>query len=416
MFSSIQNRLKLILGVNIIFGLLMGGITFFFFAQISEDIELVIGTDIKLERIGYKLKPLSSVLSRDHNMYLNLLNKNPELEDIAAKVLKEDVKKSLDAIEENLGFKIAKENEKLINNLKSKLLEYIKIVEAINMKRKLGEKVNAKVQKSQLNVLVTLQQKMIDQLISVRSKRFVEHQSKIKDLLSNSERIIVLVISLSLVGISLILLLAPQKVVRPIKSYVNAIKELRELKFDVRLPVNQDNELAELGKEINAFIEAFTKFDEMKVKKIQFEKRRLQFLTTMLNLGVVILSKEGNILFMNAQMASFLKLSSEDFHKKDFHFVRLQDELKELFEDAIAKNEKFENRMIVVTYEKENSDGEKHEEAVELLVDAGVVRNHAGDVVNVILTFEDISCPKEDPSSSVFHRLSFYHKEQLGNA
>lgn len=229
-------------------------------------------------------------------------------------------------------------------------------------------------------------------------------------MLNSAKRNIFLLISLGILAVGLVIYLAPQRVLLPIHTYVNALRELKDLKFDVRLPIFQDNEIADLGHEINTFIDAFLEFDTMKVKKIQFEKRKMQVLSDILNLGVIIISIEGDVLFMNAQMASFLNLSSENFQKKDFHFVRLPEELKELFDEAISKKEKFENRMMFLTYAKADEDGGEHNEAVELLVDAGMVRNYVGEVANIIFTFEDISNAHD---KSIFKRISFHHKEKL---
>ena len=142
----------------------------------------------------------------------------------------------------------------------------------------------------------------------------------------------------------------------------------------------------------------------MKRKKIQFEKRKMQVLSDIINLGVVTLSIEGEVLFLNAQMAKFLNLDTESFQKKDFHFVRLPEEIKEVFEAALQKKEKFDNRMVILTYQKQDENGEAHDEAVELLVDAGMIRNYVGDVANIIMTFEDIS---DKPQESIFKRISF---------
>lgn len=410
MLSSIQNRLKVILFVAMGLVLLMGGITLIYFARISEDLEMVIGTDIRLEQIGYELRPLSAVLIRDHGMYLKLLNTNQELEAIAIEVLSDDIQRYLASIAENFKHRIKAENKAKLIDLQEKLRSYLKKIEEINRKRQGGEIVDVEQIKAELSEIISQQRQFIEEFLTLRTERFETHQGQIDRFLNDAQRNIVFILSLAILAVIFILFLAPQRVVQPIKNYINAIRELRDLKFDVRVPVNKKNELAELGVEINAFINAFVQFDKMKVKKIQFEKRKLQVLTDMLNLGVVVISIEGYVLFMNSQMSSFLKLNSEDYCKKDFHKVRFPEGFVEIFEDAILKKEKFENRMIILTYEKTNEEGEKYVEAAELLVDAGVVRNDKGNAANIIITFEDISNATTDPKKSLFHRLSFFRE------
>ena len=413
MNSSIENRIKLILAVALSLVVLMGSATLYYFAEISRDLEQVIGTDIELERSGQQLKHMYFDLKNVERLYLYSLQNttDQELDTTAAALMNEKLKNYFDSIGENLDhYKASSQNRDRLLILKENLSRYYELVKKADKDRREDIPVATDKLGQKFKDLLEQQDKIINQFLSARYQIFQGHQNQVGMMLGNAKRNIFLLISLAILAAGLIIYLAPQRVLKPIHIYVNALRELKDLKFDVRLPISQDNELAELGSEINGFIDAFLEFDTMKVKKIQFEKRKLQVLSDILNLGVIIISIEGDVLFMNAQIASFLKLSSENFQKKDFHFVRLPDELKELFEEAISKKEKFENRMIVLTYSKLDENGEAHDEAVELLVDAGMVRNYVGEVANVIFTFEDISNPH---ASSIFKRVSFHHKEKL---
>lgn len=410
--TSIQNRIKLILAVSLGLLILMGMATLYYFSEISRDLELVIGTDIQLERSGQKLKRAFFDLKNVEKIYLYSLNKAPdsEVEESAEVLMKEVIRQYYASIEENLVHKkFSEDSRKRLVQLQENLQNYEREIDTVSGLQRDGAPFSVSQLKAQLESLSEDQDLMINDFLSFRYQQFQNHQKQIDILVNNAKRNIFLLISVGILMMALLLYLAPQKVVQPIRAYVNALRELQDLKFDVRLPVYQRNELAELGYEINAFIDSFLEFDTMKVKKIQFEKRKLQVLADILNLGVVVISIEGDVLFMNTQMASVLKLSSENFHKKDFHFVRLPDAMKELFEDAIAKKEKFENRMIILPVGKTDDSGEEIAESIELLVDAAVIRNYVGDIANVVFTFEDIS---NKPSESIFQRMSFYHKEK----
>lgn len=413
MKSTIENRIKLILALALSLVVLMGSVTLYYFAEISQDLELVIGTDIELERSGQKLRQLYFDLENVKRIYVYSFRNTGEreLDRTVAALMQDVLKKYFDSIEENLAQKkMSGENRERLLTLRGSLARYHEVIDKTEKLRREGVAVNIQLFTQDLKKLMEEQDKIINQFLSSRYQTFQAHQTGLEMMLANAKRNIFLLISLGILAVGLIIYLAPQRVLMPIHTYVNALRELRDLKFDVRLPVFQDNEITDLGHEINFFIDAFLEFDTMKVKKIQFEKRKLQVLSDVLNLGVVIISIEGDVLFMNNQIASFLKLSSENFQKKDFHFVRLPDELKELFEEAIAKNEKFENRMIILSYAKQDENGEEHNEAIELLVDAGMVRNYVGEVANIIFTFEDISNPRPE---SIFKRISFHHKEKL---
>lgn len=411
MKSSIQNRIKLILVVALGLVIVMGSVTMYYFTQLYQDVEWIYGSDFKLKRSAEELKQNFFNLEKIEKNFLKTLKPgiNEEIVEYTRLEMSELLQNYFTSIEENLKIeKISGKNKAHLTDLQNNLKEYQALIKKTITDSVKGEPFSINSLQNELKLLVEGQDKLINAFMSSRYRQFQDHQEHINNMITNAKRNLFLLISLGILTIALIIYLAPQHVVRPIRTYINGLRELQDLKFDVRLPIYQKNELGKLGQEINAFIDAFLDFDTMKVKKIQFEKRKLQVLADILNLGVVIVSIEGDVLFMNAQMASVLHLSSENFHKKDFHFVRLPDDIKLLFEDAILKKEKFENRMVIMPISKENEEGKETEESVELLVDAAVVRNYIGEVANVIFTFEDIS---NKASESIFKRMSFYHKE-----
>ena len=62
---------------------------------------------------------------------------------------------------------------------------------------------------------------------------------------------------------------------------------------------------------------------------------------------------------------------------------------------------------MILNYIDKKEPNRESNSAIEVLVDVGLVRNYQGTVVNIIITFEDITNPDAD---SVFKRISF--KEQ----
>lgn len=222
----------------------------------------------------------------------------------------------------------------------------------------------------------------------------------LKMLIANAHRNMLLVLFICLAGGLILVFLAPRRVTAPFRRYIDAVKEVEELKFDTKLPIKGDDEVAELGTSINNLIDRFCTFDEMKQKRIQFEKSKQRVLANMLDQGVMMIAIEGDILFLNAQLAKILDLDTESYQGKDHHVVSIPEELKEMIAEVLKKKEKIDSRMMIFHYKEK---GEKEKKAVEVLVDAGLVRNFKGLVVNIIITFEDITNP---PGSSVFKRIS----------
>lgn len=406
MNTSIEKRIKIIIGVALVLVGLMGAVTLYYSTAINKNIEDVIGADIKQERFGQKIKAaFYNMKALEHEfLYYRRVGSEEGRDTAAQSRLESGVDFYLSTITEFQKQKSADRFQEDVKVLLSNVKIYQKEIQSISVEEETLSRVKLLQVARKLSKLREDQDKLINKILSTSSQNFISHQQYMDHLISNANRNLVFLITMALLAGAIIIYLAPQRVTKPIKGYLNAVRELRDLKFETRLPIRDENELSELGEEINKFVDSFVEFDEMKRKKIQFEKRKFQVLADILNLGVVIISIEGEVLSLNAQMAKFLNLNTESFQKKDFHFVRLPDELVDLFEVAIEKKEKFENRMVILTYEKEDEEGEFHDEAVELLVDAGVVRNYVGDVANIILTFEDISAAPQD---SIFKRLSF---------
>lgn len=409
MNASIEKRIKIVVFTALSLVVLMGVVTLYYFTQINTNITTMIGNDIQVERYGQQLKSLHYEIRSIEREYLYFLRTG--IQTNAENPAGQRLLKKLQSFSEVL----QKENKLVLPESYTQQLEQLSTNVKLYQKNVLSS-IKEDLSRKQIDDLAQnlyslreSQDKIISKLMNLGSQDYLMHQNFMDHLISDANRNLVLLVLIAICSALLIIYLAPKNVTRPIRMYLNAIQELRELKFETRLPVTGKNELCQLGDEINKFIDAFVNFDEMKLKKIQFEKRKFKVISDILNLGVVLISIEGEVLFLNAQMAKFLRLDTESFQKKDFHFVRLPDEIKELFEDAISKKEKFENRMVILTYEKEDEEG-SHDEAVELLVDAGMVRNYIGDVANIILTFEDIS---DKPEDSIFKRISYANKPMV---
>ncbi|MCP5464882.1 MAG: HAMP domain-containing protein [Deltaproteobacteria bacterium] len=411
MNSSIEKRIKVIVAIAFTLVVMMAGVSLYYFSIINDSLEQEILADIRRERLGQQLKAAYFDLqNEERKMSLEIVNGGDGifLAGLSDKI--DPVVASLEELNELItkfeALGPSPKNQERLVTLAKQSRSYRELLKKLRKEEIQRKELLERFETQYTGLLFERREeliKTINHILATSAERFAKHEAYIYRLITDANQNM-LIMMLLMFAAAIIIYMTPRRVTRPIRVYINAIRELRELKFETRLPISSDNELSQLGQEINAFVDTFVEFDEMKRKKIQFEKRKYQVLSDILNLGVVIISIEGEVLFLNAQMAKFLQLGTESFQKKDFHFVRLPEEMKELFEDAIQKKEKFENRMIILNYEKEDENGESSEEAVELLVDAGMVRNYVGDVANIILTFEDIS---GGPEGSIFKRISF---------
>jgi len=123
----------------------------------------------------------------------------------------------------------------------------------------------------------------------------------------------------------------------------------------------------------------------MKIKKIAFEKRKLDTLANMIHAGVIVVSVEGEILYMNRSLYEILGLTTERIIHVSIDEAPLPSELKSLFKESIDRKDRFEDRKWNFTYTNE----EGYHVGQGVTVSFSPVRNHAGDIVNFVIVMRE---------------------------
>lgn len=397
--NSIQSRISLVLLLAFLLIALIGGFSLVYFTQISGFLDRTVKSDILADRYAREIKETILDLRIAQKLYLESLKSKSE---------RFDIQRTLDRLEKDLlkNQKVAfteVNKQRIIEliGLKKTMTDEIIRIEDILDDPEAKETINFKEFDKRFSANILKTQEIALLVATDRHKRLEQHQNEIEVLTENAYRNMLLFIFVCLGGSLALLILAPKRVTAPINRYISAIAEVEDLKFDTRLPISSEDEVATLGKSINSLIDRFRTFDEIKIKRIQFEKSKQRVMANMLDLGVMMLAIEGNILFLNAQLANLLDFESEDYQGKDYHDVDFPDELKEMISEVLKTREKIDSRMMIFYYNKK---GQDDKQAVEVLVDVGLVRNYQGDVVNLIITFDDITNPSGE---SVFKRISF---------
>lgn len=395
MKKTIQSRITTVLITSIFFITLIGGLSLYYISQISSDIELVIKKDIMVEReIGLVKSELIN-LQRLQRIYLDSLRNQEELISLAPSFgnIRKSFEQILPLIESSLVKEKMNEMELILNEYELFLNGVGHAIQDYSFKQMRSDR-------DRLNKFNERIKSIINEILEIRYQRIDEHQKGIEILIDNALRNMLLFLLISVAGGAVLIIIAPKQVTAPFKRFVSAIEEFKELKFDTRLPVSGGDEVSNLGRVINKLLDRLNTFDEIKRKRIQFEKNKQRVLCNMLDQGVLIISIEGEILFMNAQLAKVLNINAESYQSKDYVQADIPDEMKEIIHQFLKSKEKTDNLMFILNYFDPKSE---MKQMVEVLVDVGLVRNYKGEIVNVIFTFEDITHIKGE---SLFKRIS----------
>jgi PAS domain S-box-containing protein len=285
------------------------------------------------------------------------------------------------AVKEGLEFSIYHKTKEIHRNVLDWLMEYEQVVQ------KTTTPFNPR----------TLAQLLDDKTRNIRkavSKISISHYENLKahglkaQMIadSSSRNMILMIITTVLAGLA-IGFFAPSKVVIPFKKLVAAIREVQAANFNVSVSIGGNDEIAELGDEFNKMVGEVRIFDDMKIKKIAFEKRKLDALSNIIDSGVIVLSVEGEIVYMSRTLYEILGLTSERILHASIEESPLPRELKTLFRESIERKDRFEKRKWSFTYKRGDGSMVRH----EVLVSLSPVRNHAGDIVNFVVAMKQFS-------------------------
>lgn len=373
---SLQKRIQLSFFLSIALVATIGAISFYYIHQLNDEVQQIIKTDIAISLSGGKIKSTLSSLRRKERIYL-LNPDTPNFHESMQKSIEEFRK----TVEEGLELSMHEKTKEIHENI----LEWLKEYESV-------------VQRTQLPFSPPVLAKLLDDkarnIGSAVTKIEHHHEEnltahglqaeKLSD--SSSRNMIFIIVTTILAGLT-IGFFAPSKVVIPFRKLAAAMKEVQTANFNISVSIGGNDEIAELGTEFNKMVEEVRVFDDMKIKKIAFEKRKLDALSNIMDAGVIVLSIEEEILYMNRTLYEILGITSERILHVSIDDSPLPNELKMLFHESIARKDRFEKRKWSFTIKKKGEMAIRH--AVE--VSFAPVRNHAGDIVNFVVTMKEPS-------------------------
>jgi nitrogen fixation/metabolism regulation signal transduction histidine kinase len=366
-------RISLLLTISMV--LLIGFLSFFYLNSLNDKVNAVLTKDLRLARLAEEIKTTTFDLHRKERAffaqpteathYSIIKNKGTHLADLITEAAKSANKA---------------ENQARLKDMQIAVDDYVRLAEEVHTipyREELQDTMRDNLLK--LNALNRL-------ILQDRYKELETHQMEIDRLASDAQRNMIIVIIIMLVFVLALGLVAPNLVSAPFRRIYRAIEEIRSGNLNVTIPVTATDELGELSQRLNDALVDLRRFDDMKIKRIAFERRRMETLANMVDYGVVLLSAEGKIEFVNSQLYILFHLQTADLVGREAARAPLPQGIRNLLVECVEQKEKFDNRECSVEVSAAAGEPARH---LALLADLAVVRRHDGTIANVIVTFEE---------------------------
>jgi PAS domain S-box-containing protein len=198
-------------------------------------------------------------------------------------------------------------------------------------------------------------------------------------------------IILGFTGISSLLLglYLPRKIVVPIRRLTNLIKRAQEEEFRINIDVTSTDEIGELGRFINRMMDQIRVFDDLKVRKINEERRRWEVLSNLLREGVILVDGNGRVCGINPAALDFFALSQSDVEGRSIKEIPLDAPFRQALLRSVDAHERFHDRIIPLM----PSDGSTQLRKVAL--STAFVRDENGEIMSIVCVLRE---PDNDPN------------------
>ncbi len=218
------------------------------------------------------------------------------------------------------------------------------------------------------NTIGDLADKILDAFSEFQDIQYfesVERDKQIKKIISETKRIMMIVLIIGFLFTIILALVVPGKIALPFKKIKDAIRELQDCNFDVSIYYSQDDEIGEIAREMNKMIHSFKVFEELRADRISVENRKFDALANMVKRPVLVSTAQGKLIYMNNQTYSLLQVQSEDIIGKEMTDTRIPSCIVETFELAIKRRSKIENSVISISAKHQEVENTRESEVEE---------------------------------------------------
>jgi PAS domain S-box-containing protein len=192
-------------------------------------------------------------------------------------------------------------------------------------------------------------------------------------------------IILGFTGISSLLLglYLPRKIVVPIRKLTNLIKRAQDEEFRINVDVTSNDEIGELGRFINRMMDQIRIFDDLKVRKITEERRRLEVLSNLLREGVILVDTDGRVCCINPAALDFFGLSQSDVEGRSLKEIPLEEPIRQTLLRSVDAHERFHDHIIALMPSDSGT------QLRRITLSTAFVRDENGEIMSIVCVFRE---------------------------
>ncbi|MBI2944593.1 MAG: HAMP domain-containing protein [Candidatus Wallbacteria bacterium] len=219
-----------------------------------------------------------------------------------------------------------------------------------------------------------------------------DRQAEARRVASRAQQHMVLVMGVTLLAMVILAVLAPPRVVVPLRRIVSALRQAREGRFDTEISLSGTAELSAIGEAVNSLIREAKLFDALKTDRIQLEMRKLDGLANLLDRPVFVTDAEGRVLQASNAFYSLFDIASNEVLGQRLAETRLPAELAELVGGSLAREERLARETFFALAPGRETTLEK-----TLQISSALVRDHRKLVACGIFVLEErVRADRED--------------------
>lgn len=201
--------------------------------------------------------------------------------------------------------------------------------------------------------------------------------------MSNQARkyILSMILVTLLLGFAWILIL-PKRIAISIHRITNLLRRTELGSLDIPPAPEGSDELGELGRQLNRFVEEIRVFDRLKTEKIQEGENRMRALTGCIDALVFFVNDSFQVIFANDRLLSTFGLNRDRTRKEAFKALSANRELQGLVKDLSEGGKETQGKQVTLA----TGDGD----TADFRVASGKVRNSRGEVRQILVALKPV--------------------------
>ncbi len=191
-------------------------------------------------------------------------------------------------------------------------------------------------------------QKIATELLYMRNRSLTILTAR-KDAIShasrNFENRIILIVVLTAVIAFIALFFLSHQIKLPTRKIIEIIRKIRDGNYAIPVRSHTGNEVDQIVSGLSTMAENLRIRDQLKLDKIQLEKKRFAALANFLNVPVMMINDEKKIAFANDELMTLFKVTLDELYEVDFAQAPIPVELREKVTSLINEKKWVDNEQ-----------------------------------------------------------------------